>query len=163
MDQNRNRKMSTYAKMTNVSVVNSQMEIQTILRRYDADRFGTMEDKEYIYIMFEYNSMLIQIRIKKPNKDEYSKTPTGRLRSSNQIEHEYEQAIKQKWRILVLTIKAKLEAVESGISTLEQEFLAFITMPDGKSISDHLLPNLTAIASTGKMPKMLMAGSYGEK
>ena len=35
--------MSNYAKNTNVSVSKSQAEVQNILRRYGADRFGTVK------------------------------------------------------------------------------------------------------------------------
>ena len=54
-----------------------------------------------------------------------------------------------------LAIKAKLEAVESGISTIEKEFLPFVVMPDGRTVSDHLLPNLKKYVVEGKMPSML--------
>jgi hypothetical protein len=68
------------------------------------------------------------------------------------------QAIRQRWRALVLAVKAKLEAVEVGISTIEKEFLAFVVMPDGRQLLDHLLPELQAIAASGKMPKLMLGG-----
>jgi len=70
----------------------------------------------------------------------------------------YEQNVRQRWRALLLSIKAKLEAVDAGISTIEQEFLPFVVMPDGRTFSDHVLPQIESIASTGKMPKLLTAG-----
>jgi len=86
--------------------------------------------------------------------------PTGRKRTESQINREYDKAVCQKWRALVLAVKAKLEAIESGISTLEKEFLAFVVMPDGSQLGDHVIPNLKQIAETGKMPKMLTAATY---
>jgi len=150
--------VTQYARNTNVSVTQSQIEVQAILRRYGANRFGTMEDEKSAYLMFEYQGLLIQIQINMPSKDDFVRTPTGRPRNNAQIEREHEQAIKQKWRALVLAVKAKLEAVESGISTIEQEFLAFVMMPDGKPLADHLVPNLKKIVETGSMPKMLTMG-----
>lgn len=41
-------------------------------------------------------------------------------------EKEWEQACRQAWRALALVIKAKLEAVDAGIVTFEEEFMAQI-------------------------------------
>ena len=105
--------------------------------------------------MFEYNKLMIQITVPLPKREEFTHTETGRSRKASQITEAYEQAIKQRWRALVLAVKAKLEAVEIGISTLEKEFMAFVVMPDGRQLGDHLIPNLRQIAESGKMPKML--------
>lgn len=147
--------MSKYATNTSVSIEKSQQGVQRILRRYGADAFGVMERKDNAYLMFEYNQLMIQITVPLPNREDFIKTETGRSRRSTQIDQSYEQAIRQRWRALVLAVKAKLEAVESGISTIEKEFLAFVIMPDGKQLADHLLPQLKQIADTGKMPKLL--------
>ena len=147
--------MGKYASNTTVSIEKSQSEVQNILRKYGADAFGVMERKNSAYLMFEYNNLIIQITVPLPQKDEFMKTESGRIRKTNQVNQSYEQAIRQRWRALVLAIKAKLEAVESGISTLEKEFLAFVIMPDGESLGNHLLPQLQQIANTGKMPKLL--------
>ena len=42
----------------------------------------------------------------------------------------YEQAERQAWRALLLVIKAKLEAVEAGITSIEQEFLPNMVLPE---------------------------------
>jgi hypothetical protein len=144
-----------YAETTTVSVEKSQAEIQKTLRRYGADAFGVMEKKGTAYIMFEYKKFMIQMSVPLPEKNEFIKTEAGRHRKSTQADQAYEQAIKQRWRALVLSVKGKLEAVDRNISTLEKEFMAFIIMPDGKSLGDHLLPQLVQVAESGKMPKIL--------
>ncbi|MDR0720667.1 MAG: hypothetical protein LBF78_13600, partial [Treponema sp.] len=63
----------------------------------------------------------------------------------------------------LLAIKAKLEAIECGISTIEKEFMAFVIMPNGISLGDHLIPELKKIAGTGKMPRLLSYTGEGEK
>jgi hypothetical protein len=40
-------------------------------------------------------------------------------------------------------IKAKLEAVESGISTLEQEFLAQVVTESGRTIGEIIIPQIS--------------------
>lgn len=147
--------MGKYAQNTTVSVEKSQFEVQRILRKYGADKFGTMEDKDSAYLMFQYNDLMIQITVPLPQIDEFKFTEAGRKRTNKKAEESHSQAIRQRWRALVLAVKAKLEAVESGISTLEKEFMAFVVMPDGKQLGDHLLPELQSMAKTGKMPKLL--------
>lgn len=66
-----------------------------------------------------------------------------------------EQENRRRWRCLALVIKAKLEAVESGITTLEQEFLAHIVLPNGKTVSEEMVPQIAHAYSTGKMPPLL--------
>ena len=56
---------------------------------------------------------------------------------------------RQRWRALNLAIKAKLEAVESGIVTFDQEFLAHIVGPSGQTVKplialQYLAPRASA-------------------
>lgn len=146
---------TAYAAQTTVSVEKSQMEVQAVLRKYGADRFGVMEDRQKAYLMFEFNKLMIQMTVPLPEKKDFSLSESGRARKDSQIEEAYNQAIKQRWRALVLAVKAKLEAVETGISTIEKEFLSFVVMPDGKLLGDHILPQIEEVARTGKMPKMI--------
>jgi len=150
--------VSKYAKSTTVSPEKSQAEIQSTLRKYGADRFGTMEEKTKAHVMFSYSGLSIQISIILPERSEFIKTETGKSRTKSAIDNQLDQEIRQRWRVLLLAIKAKLEAIECGISTIEEEFMAFIVMPDGLSLSSHILPKLQTMVKTGKMPKLL---SYG--
>lgn len=147
-----------YAANTKVSIEKSQTEIKNMLRNYGANRFGVIEDATAGYIMFEYAGMMIQMEVPFPNKDEFKKTETGRNRIASAIEEEFNKAIKRRWRSLFLSIKAKLVAIDDGISTLEKEFLSFIKMPDGRSLSDHIVPRLNELVNNGKMPQILITG-----
>jgi hypothetical protein len=60
-------------------------------------------------------------------------------------------ATRQRWRALVLVLKAKLEAVASGISTLESEFLSGIVLPNGMTIGQAMLPRLSEAVSSGRL------------
>lgn len=67
----------------------------------------------------------------------------------------WEGACRQSWRAMLLVIKAKLEAIEAGISVFEDEFLAHIVMPDGRTISEHVRPQLDQIAASGTVQRLL--------
>lgn len=62
---------------------------------------------------------------------------------------------------LALVIKAKLEAVESGISIFEDEFMANIVLPDGQSVSEFMRPQIALAYDKGDMPKLLPDYSGG--
>lgn len=144
-----------YANTTSVTPEKSQEEIKKALRRYGADKFGVMEERTKAHVMFEFSNLMVQITVSLPDRAEFMKSETGKSRTESAINNQWDQAIRQRWRALLLTIRAKLEAVECGISTLEQEFMAFVMMPDGRPLGDILIPKLHEIAKSGKLPRML--------
>jgi len=147
--------MGRYASQTGVPIEGSQEQIKRTLRRYGAERFGIFEETECAAVMFEVGGITVRIDVPLPGRKEFALTETGRDRCESSIAKARDQAIKQRWRALLLAIKAKLEAVECGISTIEKEFLPFMVMPDGRIMADHLLPHVHQLVSDGKIPKML--------
>ena len=57
----------------------------------------------------------------------------------------------------LLVIKAKLEAVEAGITSIEQEFLPNMVLPDNTTAGENMLPRLREINTSGHLPPMLPA------
>lgn len=147
----------SYASGTNVTIERSQEQIKSTLRRYGADEFAVMERRDLACIGFVFEGLAIQITVPLPDRDasEFRTTDTGRDRTDSAALKAWEQATKARWRSLLLAIKAKLEAVEVGISTLEKEFMPFIVMGDGRTLGDHLLPRLQEAARLGQMPSQL--------
>jgi hypothetical protein len=91
-----------------------------------------------------------------PGKTERRFTHHSRgVRTPDAALKEWEQAVRQRWRALALVIKAKLEAVESGISEFESEFMANIVLPDGKSVGEWMRPQIAEAYRIGEMPSML--------
>jgi hypothetical protein len=134
--------MSRYAENTQVSSANSRMEIERILSRYGAIGFMYGWQGENAVIAFVMNNRHVKFILPMPDKTlkEFTRTPTGRQRKSNQIEEAFEQAIRQRWRALALVIKAKLEAVETQITCFDDEFMAHIVLPNGNTIGEWLQP-----------------------
>ncbi len=147
-----------YAEQTTVSSERSRAEIETILGRYGASSFAYMWQGTAALILFEYNGKRIKFMLQLPSRDDKSikYTPErGTVRSKEAQEKAYEQAVRQKWRALALVIKAKLEAVESGISVFEEEFMANIVLPNGQTTAEYMLPQINEAYRIGEMPPML--------
>lgn len=142
--------MGRYASDTSVPVEKSRAEIETTLRRYGADGFrygwADREGKRLEQIEFTTNGRMIRFTLAMPSKDDpaFARTPTkGLLRSPADRVKAWEQACRQRYRALALAIKAKLEAVECGISEFEAEFLAFVVDPlDGRTMGEILRPQI---------------------
>jgi hypothetical protein len=153
--------MTRYAERTEVSSDKSRTEIERTLRRYGASAFAYGWQGHEAQVMFELASRRIRFAIPMPDSSDrrFTETPTGRERSATAAEREYEQAVRQRWRALALVIKAKLEAVDAKISTVENEFLAHIVLPDGSTVGEWASPQLEVAYAASKMPALLPGGT----
>ncbi len=70
-------------------------------------------------------------------------------------EEAHPQIHRQPWRALLLVIKAKLEAVETGITCFDDEFMAHIVLPDGKTVGQFMRPQISVAYDKGTMPPLL--------
>ena len=149
--------MSKYAENTTVPIDRSKAEIEKTLYRYGADQFMYATTNNRVRIVFRMNDLFVRFDLEMPdvNDPEYKKTPTGRIRRGESINEVYEKEMKRRWRALALAIKAKLEAVETGISSFEEEFLAKIVIPGDQTFGDWALPQIKEIYETGKIQKLL--------
>lgn len=154
--------MSRYASQTEVSTDRSLAEIQATVRRYGATGFMTGwehgEGQHRAMVQFKAADRFVRfiLPLPDPHAKEFTLTPAGkRQRDEAGRVAAWEQACRQRWRALALAIKAKLEAVEAGIATFEEEFLAHIVLPDGSTVGGHVLPRVQRAYVDGAMPKLL--------
>lgn len=137
----------SYAQKTHVPTERSQAEIRKILGRYGATGFVYGESDTVSMVMFEMAGRRIKILLPMPQKP----SPGATIASITT----YNQLCRSRWRCLVLVIKAKLESVESKITTLEQEFMAHIVLPNNQTIGEVMLPQIEASYRNNKMPPLL--------
>jgi hypothetical protein len=111
-------------------------------------------------IAFRAAERMVRFTINMPDLEDFKRTPSGRRsRSPAQQQVEWEKAGRQRWRALALVVKAKLEAVDSGITTFEEEFLSFIMLPNGQTVYEATRDGVEQAYVDGKMPALLMPGS----
>lgn len=150
--------MAKYANKTSVSSNKSKMEIERTLSRYGATGFMYGWVGNSAMIAFEMLNRRIKFVLPLPdiNSKDFTHTKSGYPRSSdNSVKDHYEQAIRQRWRALALVIKAKLEAVESGITEFESEFMAHIVLPNGQTVGEYMVPQIQKSYESKKMPPLL--------
>lgn len=148
--------MSRYASETSVSSTASRDEIERTLKRYGADQFVYGWREMSAVIGFRMKDRNIRFNLPMPAKADFRLTPgQKRVRSPEAIEREWEQAGRQRWRALALVIKAKLEAVETGITEFESEFMAHIVLPGGETVGEWMRPQIANAYESGNMPPLL--------
>lgn len=141
--------MPKYAASTSVPIERSKGEIEKTLNRYGIEEFFYGTSPRGAGIGFVHKGRTVKMNVPTPNKDDY------------RTENQWKQAQRQRWRILLLAIKACLEAVDCGLWDFDDVFLAHTCLPTGETIGDSLRPKVEHWITSGKMPKLL-TGIIGE-
>lgn len=149
--------MTRYAERTEVASDRSRTEIERTLQRYGATAFAYGWTGHQAAITFEMSGRRIRFLLPLPSRADpaFTRTTTGRERTAAAADREYEQAVRQRWRALALVIKAKLEAVAAGITTLQDEFLAHTVLPDGSTVGDWARPQVALAYERSVMPSLM--------
>lgn len=149
--------MTRYAQNTDVGSDRSRAEIERTLTRYGASAFAYAWKDNRATIAFEKDRRHVRFILPMPDRNsrDITHTPSrGYRRSETEAEKAYEQAVKQRWRALALVIKAKLEAVESGITTFEDEFLAHTVIAGGATVGEWVQPQIQQALELGNAPTL---------
>jgi len=148
-----------YAKDTTVTVERSLDEIRSTVKRYGASKIATYEDDDRVVFAFEMRQRQVKFVMPLPQKKDYVYEENNRYGKKGQFSpNAYEQGVRQRWRALLLCIKAKLESVESGIETFDEAFMAQLVLPSGDTMGAWAKPQLDAIYKSGSMPMLLPSG-----
>lgn len=118
-----------YAEKTSVSVSRTKADIEDLIQRYGADQFVSGYKDDIAVIGFSMVGRQVRFLLPLPNKRdrEYWYTPGRGYRRTEDAAHAaWEQACRSRWRALYLIVKAKLEAVEAGISTVSGSFFMIL-------------------------------------
>lgn len=141
-----------YAVGTNVTVARSRGEIEHLLVRYGADQFMSGYDSHRAAIEFRMQGRRARLVLPLPAQEEFAQTANGHRRSSSAAAAAWEQATRSRWRTLVLVLKAKLEAIEAGIVSFDQEFGLNVVAPDGRTLGEIVVPQIEQAYEQGLMP-----------
>ena len=128
--------MAEYASRTRVPADKTRLQIEELMRKRGADQFFSGADGQRAVLAFRLNGRHIRFVL-----------PLEGLRS--------EQQRMARWRALWLVTKAKLEAIDIGILTLEEAFLADTILPNRQTVAEVMLPQIEDAYRSGEMPKLL--------
>jgi hypothetical protein len=124
-----------YAEYTKVPVAQSLSEIQHTVTKYGGEQFLHAVAEDRVIVGFTKEGRMVRFQVKQDAKDP--------------------QTNRRLCRALLLVLKAKLEAVESGVAIFEDEFLANIVLPTGALVSSEIRPRLAAAYEGRAIPALL--------
>ena len=132
-----------YARDTNVTVNRTREEIISTLEKYGADSCAYTKDGHHEVIFFRMEGHQARLTLAMPNPIELTFTPTGIRRTGQAHINAYNHARGQRLRAWLMLIKAKLEGVAAGITTVDKEFLPHIQYPpEGTTIGEFIHPKI---------------------
>jgi len=146
-----------YAAATTVSVEKSRAEIEALLRKHGASAFfsATDDQKGSAMIGFRLGDRMYRLEVRHPKIEQAPKARTWRetpQQRDARLRKWLEQEERRRWRAQLLLIKAKLEMIASGETTVEREFLADMLTPNGQTVGQRVFAQLAAYPSGVDMP-----------
>ncbi len=127
---------------TGVPAGQSQDQIRVLLRRHEAEGVQFSENwgagrVGFVFITFrkaaDGTKRPVAVRMEVPLVAD----PRDWVRLKGD-ERRRDQRVRQMWRALFYYLKSQLEAVEFGLRSFEDAFLADIVTADGRVIGDHI-------------------------
>lgn len=127
------------AEKTTVPVDKTQGELRALLRKNGADDIALYDASERSMVAFKLEHFWYRVSL--PHR-------AGKKNA--------DQEERAAWRLLFLLVKAKLEAVARGVTTVEREFFADMMTEGGATAYERLAPQITAARKAGRMPTALL-------
>jgi hypothetical protein len=151
-----------FAEATEVPVTKTRAELEELLTRYQATATAIFTSADHAAVAFEMHGRRVVMKLQLPDARDRQFTH-GRvnqhagvaLLTPEAAKAKHEKACRRKWRALLLAVKAKLVAVEDGIETFEEAFMAHVVMPDGRTVADHIKPRIATAYRENKMAPLL--------
>ncbi len=140
-----------FAHGTKVPVEKTRMEIERTVSKYGADAFATMHDASAQMVAFRIHNLNVRFTVPIPNRKDIYNASRYAI-SGSELDRAVAAETRRRWRALLLSIKAKLEMVDSGLACFEEEFLAHVVTPSGKTIGETLVPQIEQIQRGDVLP-----------
>jgi hypothetical protein len=126
--------MASFAAETRVPIENSIGELRRTIERFKGGQFVYGISDEQLVAGFTKDARQVRFYVR-----------LGKDKQKNRA----------LARALLLVVKAKLVAVDSGVATFEDEFLANIVLPDGGLVGQQVKPAIAAAYDGRSMPPLL--------
>ena len=144
--------MTRYAEGTKVSVESSRGEITGILTKHGIDRIAQMVGPDGDQLVFELAGQSYRLQIRRPTLEEVKEryvADGGRWNLVYDPQAKVDQEWRRRWRATVLLLKAKLEFIDSGDSTIEREMMPYLLVKGNQTLEDLLVAGKLPLLSAG--------------
>lgn len=142
-----------YATGTDVSVERSRGEISAILTSHGVLRMGWSMGPEGDELGFELQGGTFRFSIRKPTLEDVQamKRADGKdLRYIQNWPAHVDAEWRRRWRANVLLLKAKLEFIDGGDTTIDRELLPYRVLRDGRTLEQAIASGGVAMLGVGE-------------
>lgn len=153
------KNINAFAAGTSVSPEKTMMEIRGLLGKHGATRIQTIEDTNNVQIAFALKNRVVRFEIDLPPVTDDEFKPTYRQRTTRT--ELWAAETRRRWRVCLLIIKSKLEAVASNAKLFDVEMLPYMVMPDGRTVAQHINSEQLDRLFAGQTQLLIGAGTQG--
>lgn len=142
--------MARYAENTKVSVDSSRGEITSILAKNGVQNMGWSSTPTKDQLIFQLQGGTYRLTMVRPSAASMEQRDRHLYVYPHNVDWEskVDQEWRRVWRANVLLLKAKLEFIDSGDTTIERELLPYRVLDSGQTVEEAMLdgglPMLTA-------------------
>jgi hypothetical protein len=147
----------TYAAATRVSVEQSRVQLERLIAKYGGQPLAAFTPEDKIVLFFRVGRLdtgdrVLRFVIPVPPLEQFRARRGGR---GGEVERRA-QAVRQRWRVLLLLLKAKFEAVQVGAASFDEEFLGYIVTHSGSTVADQMVKALQTAYTNEGMPRPML-------
>lgn len=151
----------SYASGTQVAPSQTRSQIEALLSRFECDQVVVGYEESRAMLGFVRHGLAARISLPLPpwTNREFTHTPTGIERTERQAHEMHQKEVRRRWRSMLLILKAKVVAVEDGITTFEREFLPDLVLPSGETVLEAGGGPLREMIEAAESPRLLPGGA----
>lgn len=148
-----------FAEDTSVPVEQTKGDLEVMLRRRGAEAFAYAWSQDgRCSLRFVLAGLPIRIAMAALKPEDVAVSEAALRRAGNNaaqlVRQRREQEERRRWRALALVVKANLEAIDSGITTVMEAFFPWLVLPNGATVWDvHGEPSLRQVTA-GELAKL---------
>lgn len=145
-----------YASNTRVSVEKSRQDVERLVAKYQGRIMAVFMPDDAVVLVLAFGKRdpakntaerMVRLTVPLPTREKIANA-----RRQDAIDARYAQAVRGRWRLLLLLLKAKLEAVANKVRTFDEEFLADVVTHSGRTVGDMTIPSLREAYAAEGMP-----------
>ena len=164
----------TFAKDTSVPVARTRGEIDTLLRAWGCDGIAWADDYRaravtlrFLWTRSEGEQYSARLTLRFPSPAEVKARHAAEVQNRSryvapladtEADRRADQAARAGHRVLLLWIKAALNAVAAGLLTAEEVFLPHMEGSDGRTVAEVALPRLRDLLTGAPASRLLPQG-----
>ncbi|HTE59842.1 MAG TPA: hypothetical protein VK631_05785 [Solirubrobacteraceae bacterium] len=149
--------MSRAYSTTTVPIEKSQAEIRALLGRHGATQFAFGEEVDtkgvwWAVVQFTHGAMMVRLRVPYKVDEAAARAKAANARTKTLADFRIElaeQEAKRIWRVIAWNLKARLVAVEEGVESIAEAFLAHVVLPDNRTVYERIAEDNPRLIESG--------------